>query len=323
MTSATRKMLFEDPFDDASGLRLRRDGDRPGIDDLDFGEAQVAGREQWVADQRFVHGLLRSMQSADAQAREARIAAIMGAIDIEPRIRHRWALVSAAALLLCVLGWPLLLVNKLPEAEAAVLRGAALLADGSDRSFRVESSGLDGDGREHATQTFELIARPGMHFVLSGAMTLGPIHFADMRFGCDGKDFWFHSTGGGHSAEDVRRSGPLDEAPAVLRGIGNVLDLGLLDVHKVVQQLPQDFVLRSEGRTTDPTGRTLVHVEATGGPDRPGFHLHRADLWCDEATGMIVRLEVEADDGFGRSQRLAFEHQGVVAVDTAIYNRPW
>lgn len=277
---------------------------------------------QWNADQRFVHGLLRGMQSADAQAREVRIDTIMAQIDTASRSRYRPALVAAAALLLCALAWPLLFMERLPEARAAVMRGVALLADGSDRRFQVESTGLDSHGREQPLQRFELTARPGMHFVISGAMTLGPIHFADMHFGCDGKQFWFH-TKGGDAPTEVRRSGPLDEAPTLLRGIGNVLDLGLLDVHQVVQQLPHDFVLHAKGRSTDASGRRLVHVEATGGPQRTGFHLHRADLWCDEVTGMIVRLEVEADDGLGRCQRLSFEHQGVVAVDTAVYERPW
>ncbi len=312
MNPAQQPAWIPDELEDPSATRVPAGGGVP-----------TNSADDWVADQQFVHGLLRSMQSTDAVTREGRVAAIMRRIELEPRLRHRWALVAASALLLCCVSWPLLLVRDLPEAEAAVLRGAQLLADGSDRSFRVESSGLDADGREQGSQTFELLARPGMHFVLSGAMTLGPIHFADMRFGCDGKEFWFHSAGDSMNPGEVRRAGPLDEAPTLLRGIGNVLDLGLLDVHKVVQQLPRDFVLHSEGRTEDGGGNSLVHVEATGGPHRPGFHLHRADLWCDEGTGMIVRLEVEADDGFGRLQRISFEHQGIVAVDTSIYDRPW
>ncbi len=292
--------------DDVSGLQPR-------------GQAND-GAAEWAADQRFVHGLLRAMHTADAQASSARIDAIMTRIEVEPRIRHRWALVAAAALLLCAVSWPLLMVQRLPEAEAAVLRGAALLADGGDRRFAVESASVDGDG---AVQRFELVARPGMHFVVSGPLTMGTIHFADMKFGCDGKEFWFHSRSDAGGGDEVRRHGPLDEAPALLRGIGNVLDLGLLDVHQVVQQLPRDFTLRAEGRVTDETGRSLVHVAATGGPQRQGFCLHRADLWCDEGTGRIVRLEVEADDGLGRLQRLSFRDQGVVAVESSTYDRPW
>jgi hypothetical protein len=280
--------------------------------------ARGEANADWIADQRFVHGLLRAMHSADAQAREARVASILGRIAQKPR--HNWRHVAAAALLLSALTVPLVLADELPEARAAVLRGAALLADGGDRRFRVETTGLDPQRADTVQQSFELVARPGMHFVITGALTMGPIHFADMRFGCDGQQFWFHSSGG---SEAVRRSGPLDEAPALLRGIGNVLDLGLLDVHRMVQQLPHDFALRAEGRTVDAEQRQLVHVEATGGPRRPGFRLHRADLWCDEATGMIVKLEVEADDGLGRAQRLSFQDLGTVSVSPTIYERPW
>src|SRR5262249_5329712 len=34
----------------------------------------------WLANQRFVHGLLRAMQQSDAEAREARVAAILAAV---------------------------------------------------------------------------------------------------------------------------------------------------------------------------------------------------------------------------------------------------
>jgi hypothetical protein len=36
-----------------------------------------------------------------------------------------------------------------------------------------------------------------------------------------------------------------------------------------------------------------------------------------------VRLEVQADDGLGRTQRLNFVDQGALAVDGSIYKRPW
>ncbi|MGE3172215.1 MAG: hypothetical protein AB7O97_06265 [Planctomycetota bacterium] len=300
---------------------LRSDAPRgPGGSAATQGPVPPAARE-WLADQRFMHGVLRAMHSADAHADNARVDSILMAIEREPRRRHRSALVVAAALLLCALVWPLLFVRSLPEAAASVLRGAELLGHDVDRRFRVESFGTRPGEIGH--QEFELIARPGNRFVVTGGLTLGPIHFASMRFGSDGREFWFHSWGSGSDLPEVQRSGPLDEAPAVLRGIGNVLDLGLLNVHDVVRQLPQDFQLRTTEVVDDQEGHSLVHVEATGGPHRPGFHLHRADVFCDQTSGMIVRLEVEADDGLGRLQRFTFHHQGSADIDASIYERPW
>lgn len=279
-------------------------------------------QSDWLAGQCFVHGVLRAAHGDTAASHEGRVAAIMAAIDRPAPSRHRWTVVAAAALVLCALAWPVLFVEQLPEARASVLRGAKLLDD-VDRRFSVEAIGVSDHGIGENHQLFQLTARPGNRFVVVGSLDLGPIRFAAMRFGCDGEQVWFHSFGDSGELAEVRRAGPMEEAPSLLRGIGNVLDLGLLDVHSFVTQLPREFHLKTRSRIVDATGQKLLHIEATGGPDRPGFHLHRADLYCCEATGCIVRLEVQADDGLGRVQRLNFVDQGAIQVDSSIYRRPW
>ena len=53
----------------------------------------------WLGRQRFVHGLLRALHTADAAAREGRIAAILDRIDRDrTEAPRRWWLVAAAAL---------------------------------------------------------------------------------------------------------------------------------------------------------------------------------------------------------------------------------
>lgn len=276
----------------------------------------------WLAEQCFVHGVLRAAHQHTEAANAARISSIMAAIDRPAASRHRWTKVAAAALVLCALAWPVLFVEHLPEARASVLRGARLLDDG-DRRFSVEAIGVSDHGIGQNHQVFQLTARPGNRFVVIGSLDLGPIRFAAMRFGCDGQEVWFHSFGDSGELAEVKRAGPLEEAPSLLRGIGNVLDLGLLDVHRFVTEMPREFHLKTCGRIVDEDGQKLLHIEATGGPKRPGFHLQRADLNCCEQTGCIVRLEVQADDGLGRTQRLNFVDQGALAVDGSIYKRPW
>lgn len=301
--------------------------------DLLGGDAPLPGEpnaRQWVAEQRFVDGCLRAVRG-DADAHEDSIQSILARLD-EPRSMplswqrpqhkpHRTFLVLAASLLVGLLLWPALFGDPLPEAHASVLRGAMRLREDGERAFAV-SLATSAHGHDNAAQQLELTMRPGRRFVVRGALQLGPIKFDDMRFGCDGNEFWFEAPQAGE-IEPVRRAGPLDEAPSLLRGIGSVLDMGLLDVHAFVTQLPKNFALKTTKRTTDANGRHLVHVEASGAPARTGFCLKRAEVVCCEETGTIVRLDVEGDDGLGTEHRLSFSDLGPRAADEKLYRRPW
>lgn len=295
------------------------------VDDSSLPHAADGLDARDLAGQLFVHGVLLAAHPRRSAADADTIASIMSVVSAPPRIprRHGWVRVAAAALLLCAFSWPFLFVENLPEARASVLRGAQLLGEDVDRRFAVEAVAVSEHGVGQNRQQFQLTARPGKRFLVEGSLELGPIRFAAMRFGCDGKQVWFHSFGDTGELAEVRRAGSLDEAPSLLRGIGNVLDLGLLDVHSFVSKLPDQFTLETKARVTDTSGQKLLHVVATGGPSRQGFHLHRADLWCCEKTGCIVRLEVRADDGLGRIQQLNFVDQGPMPVDASIYDRPW
>ena len=305
-------------------------------DPLDFLDGDVPSSHDPAiaslrAEQQFVDALLRARRTPLA-TQELTIASIMKQID-EPKqttlswsraqnSQHRPLMVLAASLLVGLLLWPALFSEPLPEAHASLARGAELLVDTVDRRFSVELSTRGKSGSE-SRQDLVLTMRPGKRFLVSGPLELGPIHFASMQFGCDGKEFWFHAPDADGAFAEIRRAGPLEEAPSVLRGIGNVLDMGLLDMRAFVSRLPEAFQLRTVKRSTDAQGRMLVHIEATGGSARPGFHLQRAEVLCDEVTGAIVQLGVEADDGLGSSHRLRFVDEGPQPVYESVYAKPW
>jgi hypothetical protein len=274
-----------------------------------------AAARAWLADQRFVHGLLRAMQQSDAEAREARVAAILAAAR-PPGARRSW-LVAAAALLLCAVAGMFWLPGRLPSAEAAVQRAAELLGQDVDRRFTMTFATVDTDGRERNRNELDFTTRPGMRVLLSGSVQFGPFHLDDMRAGCDGTEVWWRFGPDGK----FKQAQPL-QSDRLLSMFGNVLDLGYLDVHALVENLPSTFELRTVGRERDAAGRSVLHIQAVGEPRRPGVKLKRADLLVDEATGMITRVEVEFAGPRGRGH-FGFEYLGVVQLDPAAYRRPW
>ena len=284
---------------------------------------------EWAARQHFVDGLLRASKTS-ADANERSIEAIFARLDekramplswARPQRRpHRFPLVLAASLLAGLLLWPVMLPSSLPEAHASVQRAAEVLGECVDRRFAVELEDLAGAG-ESSKQELMLTMRPGRKFLMSGALEIGPLRFSSMQFGCDGQNCWFDALR--TDGDAVRREGPLDEAPSLLRGIGNAIDLGFLDMHGFVSKLPENFQLKTVGRSKDQGGNALVHVQATGGPERAGFHLRRAEIVLAEASGMIVRVEIVADDGLGNVQRIRFVDKGTHPVYSTVYQKPW
>ncbi len=297
-------------------------GDAPSPDDLALRE--------WTARQRFVDGVMRAVRTENATL-ETTIRGITSKLG-DPRPialswgrpqskPHRMLLVLSASLIVGMCFWPTVFGEPLPEAHASVMRGASLLREEGERCFAV-SLQTSAHGHAKPMQDLELTMRPGRRFVVHGALQLGPIRFDEMRFGCDGNEFWFEAPQG-PSGEPIRRAGPLEEAPSFLRGIGSVLDMGLLDVHAFVTQLPKTFALKTTKRSQDAYGRCLVHIEATGAPARPGFCLKRAEVVCCEESGTIVRLDVSGNDGLGTEHQLRFSDLGARAADERLYRRPW
>lgn len=315
-----------------------RKPDRPEGDPADrFGEvddtlqddavAQVPAEARgWVAEQRFVHGLLRSLHGMDAASNEARVRAVMDAVRSEPAVRLRAVprfVAAAAAVLLAVAGWWFLQGDRMPSAEAAVARAASVLGEEVDRRFllRIERRaepaepgaarppGIGGDAFRLPT-AFEMTTRPGRRFLVTFDAVFGPI-----TCGCDGTTVWLRSEGGFVPPRDV----PLAEADALLARLGGPLELGYLDILGIVQRLPEGFELASTGRVG---GGSLVRVEATRMPESMQKSIQGVVLHCDEDSGMVTWIEVQCTGRKGESMRITMEYQGTVELPASAYSIP-
>jgi hypothetical protein len=279
-----------------------------------------AEARHWLAAQRTMHGLLRALHTGDPAAREGRIAAVLERIDAEAApARGRWALVAVAAMLLACLGLWLQSPASLPTAEAAVQRAMAELGRDVARRFRLQLVTTDSKVKEPMRQDFALVTRPGGRLRLDGKLSFGTMQFGEFRLGSDGTETWV--TGGNGM---FRRAVPTAERERLQQTLGEALDLGYLDVHDVVRRLPQDCELKVVAREQDAAGRSLLRIEASRKRQLPRARLGKAELLCDEATGMIVRFEAElelARAGIRRSVLL--EYLGEEPPGLVDFGRPW
>lgn len=302
------------------------------VDDTlqDDAAAQVPAEARgWVAEQRFVHGLLRSLHGMDAASNEARVRAVMDAVRAEPTVRMRAVprfVAAAAAVLLAVAGWWLLQGDRMPSAEAAVARAASVLGEEVDRRFllRIERKpepreqgapnppGLPGSAFWLPT-AFEMTTRPGRRFLATFEAVFGPI-----TCGCDGTTVWLRSDSGLVPPREV----PLAEADALLARLGGPLELGYLDILGIVQRLPEGFELASTGRVESDDGSPLVRIEATRLPESMQKSIQGVVLHCDEDTGMVTWIEVLCTGRKGESMRITMEYQGTVALPVSAYSVP-
>lgn len=278
-----------------------------------------AEAKAWLADQRVLHGLLRALHSQDAAAREGRIAAVLARIDAEslPAPRRRWFAVAAAALALATFGFWAVLPTALPTAAAAVERAVGELGRDVARRFHVEVVRRDGGGRERARHDFELVASPGGRFRLSGRLGFGGLQFGEFTVGSDGAETWALGASGA-----FKMATPVDDSARLQQRFGDVVDLGYLDVHALVRRLPEDFTLRVVERTVGGDGRPQLRIEAAEPRTGAAGALRAAALWCDEATGMVTRVFVEAGDG-AVVRTLTLDYLGEQPPGLVAFSRPW
>lgn len=276
--------------------------------------------KRWLAEQRFVHGLLRGLHTADAAAREGRVLAILDRIERERRgvlPRRYWAAVASAALLFAALTIWWSLPQQLPTADAAVLRAVVELSREVDRRFHIEIEIGDDSGKPAFRQEFAMVARPGSKFRLEGKFALGTMQLGELRIGCDGQELWALPANG-----MFRRAVPLVEHEQLLQGFGSVLDLGYLDVHEFVAKLPADLDLQVIQRETVAGGRSEVVL--TGQP-RAGARspVRGLRLRVDEETGMVTRIEAESDGKRGLRRIVRIAYLGNELPGLVDYRRPW
>lgn len=243
----------------------------------------------WLVEQRTMHGMLRAMHTADAAAREVRVETILTRIDAQDRSsqRRHWSMVAAAALVLASIGLWVALPPSLPTAEAAMARAVDEMAQDVDRRFRVQLSGAGRMRGKVGQQEFDLVTRPGKRFLIEGRFAFAGVRVAGGRIGCDGETVWVLPRKG------TRRSAPISERERLLRGLSEILDLGYVDVHALVEKLPGGFHLRVVGRSKSEQGNEQLLIKARRRARGGWFKLRSADLVVDEASGIVTRVEAD------------------------------
>jgi hypothetical protein len=295
-----------DPCDDWSGFDET-------LSDEALGKPPDAALD-WLRGQRFLHGLLRALHT-DAGAREARVQAVLDRLGPVPRGRSPTWWLLAAATLLALLGWALFPpLRELPRADAAVARAIAALGEPVDRQFRLTVQAGGGEPSAALRNQFTLTTRPGMRWLLQGEMPYGR-----WLSGCDGETLWIQPS----LSLFKPMSFPLAEAERMVAAMGHVLDLGYLDILALVQRLPQDCELRAVGREPGPAGLgDQLRVEAVALPDRIAALVSSATLLCDEATGMVTRIEVKTNPTGSRPRTVVLEYRGTVQLGADAYRMP-
>ena len=301
-----------------------RDEDWAELDDtLADGPAPAevpAEAREWLAQQRTMHGLLRALHTADAASREGRVATILERIERDDlrQTRRRWSIVGVAAAALACFGVLWSLPESLPTAEAAMARTATELARDTDRQFQLDVIGHDRDGLETVHHRFNLVTRPGMQFCIDGEFKFKGFRVGEARVGCDGQQIWVLPANGRN-----RRSGPLSDRQRLLRGLGDVLDDGYLDMQQLVRKLPDDFDVRVAGRETDANGRSLLRITASRERINPVVKLRQVEMLVDEQSGMVIRLEGMVEFFGGAMRQVVLDYVGEVAPGSVDYRRPW
>ncbi|HLQ37952.1 MAG TPA: hypothetical protein VK348_09130 [Planctomycetota bacterium] len=285
--------------------------------------AVSAAARQWLAEQWLLHGLLRALHGADAEAREQRVRAITERLGPQANRPPRWQVLLAAAALLLVM---FVAMTKFgaggpPSAEAAVVRAGDLLEQAVDRAFELTIFEERPNAERRRLGSFELTTRPGMKFHLQGGLQMGPMRIGPLEIGCDGQEIWVVPV-----ARNVpAMSRPLTRAKQVLANFSGILDVGYLDVQGLVRELPQGFELSVTGRERGSDGHQLLHVSATRLPEQPASKFGKVDvvsLVCDESTGMVRQLEVHGRGSTGRSHAIVIDYLGPAELDTERYQKP-
>lgn len=273
-------------------------------------EAPSTDAQPWLTQQRFVHGMLRALNTADANARQARIASVMTNLRSQ-RVRFRRRLVAAAAAVIlgAAVTWVVATIDHLPKAEAMVAKALASLQQPVDRAFELRVE-LDRNGRR-TERTLQFVMRPGSRFLISGEATFGAF-----KAGCDGEVVWFEPAIGA-----FRSSVPLTEAHKLTDRLGDVLDLGYLDLETLLRRLPQDTELRCVGREA-----RGIRVEAIGTLRLRHLELQSIRMLVDDRTGLLH--DIEANVVSERRDKkvdvhLRYRHLGDRDLGDQAYRRPW
>lgn len=284
------------------------DGREPRDDALPRTLPDAIAERRSAIDELAVDGLLRQL-GATPEWREQRVASILEGVERgEPRRRYG-ALVAASVVALAVLA-----LFWFPSTDANVLDAAiAELGDAIDRRVAVTITRVSAGGRV-ATAEGEMVCRaePGERTRLFCRFDGAPLGALDV--GSDGRRTWWRSRA------DPTRFG---EFPAgARRRVAGLLPVEILDLRRVVRALRRadDVVLeaRREGSVRRVRARVpVLHRGGAGG-------VRDVEATFDRDRRRLERLRLEVFGPGGRAAlRVEFELGERVAVDPAVYERPW
>lgn len=264
----------------------------------------------WLAQQRFVHGMLRALNTADASAHEARVQSVMARLPERGRRRRQVAAAAAALLVLgCAIVWVVAELGRLPRAEAMVAQALAALRLPVDRAFELRIA-IEQNGK-HSERVMQVVMRPGRRFLVSGEASWGKF-----EAGCDGEEIWFRQAQG-----PFKTSLPLAEAHRLTDRLADVLDLGYLDLESLIRRLPEATELRCVGREAGG-----IRVEAIGTVQLRQLELRSVRMLVDDRTGLLRDVEAVAAGtrrGTAVDVHLHYRHVGDRDLGEGAYRRPW
>ncbi len=279
-------------------------------------------RSTWLAEQRFVHGLLRALHTADPAARERGSPASSNAstsTNGRATARRHWLLVAAAALLLAVFGIWWSLPASLPTAEAAVQRAAEQLARDVDRRFRVVASARPSAAANCAATSSRWWCGPAA----ASASTASSASAASPSASCTPGAT---ATSCGSRPATACSATPVrwPNANACSSASARCSTSATSTSSELVRKLPADFELRVVGRQLDADGRTQLRHRGGVGARRPARQAALGAAECDEATGMVTRLDVEcAGPSPAVRRRSELRYLGEEPPGLVDYQRPW
>ncbi len=291
------------------------DGDEPPIDDdLPFDDELRTE----LMRQRLVHGLLReSFQPDRTGARERRIKAIlaaMPAVRASGRILHMrpWLSLAAALLVAAVIAFIVTLQNESPRLHAMVNDAIERLQSDVDRRYRLRIWDRQPGGEFELCGTHTITARPGkLRLELDGVRT------GKWDAGVDGDQVWRCPRDHPERVEIRPVSQLKDLLSDFLRG-GGLVELGYLDLAKILAAMPADADLVADG-TSRPTpgGPELEQMQCDDPIDYQGGVLTSLSLWVDPQTSEVYRLAFLLDGpsiARDRQFRLVFKYEGLVSA---------
>lgn len=222
----------------------------------------------WLMQQRFVHGMLRALQGADAESREARVQAILEAIP-RREARRRFLIgaggTAAAASLLIASLWAFGAFDTPPSPELALPKPEQVLASAVrrmlepvDRHYQLR---VTYSGAPNKVDAFQVYLRGGGRFLVDGFVPeFGPVqpgHTYTAR--SDGTTLSFEYPDAPSSAR-IGKTYALEQVRRVHCFPGGLFGPEHFDFATLLAELPGSYDLTTEERLAQKPGESEPRV---------------------------------------------------------------